>query len=170
MKPRFSALALALFAAVPAAAQQRTTPLETAPAAPVLRADTVPDTAAVRPMRRGERLAIRTAGGSLGWLLGGVGGVFAGLALEGESEGEWDGLDDAAIGFLVGTTVGGAVGAALPSYRGECRFGARFARGLLGSAVGTAVGLAFASSADDAVPLLFIPVTGGLGAALGADC
>jgi hypothetical protein len=171
MIPRILPLAFVLLAAAPAAAQQRTAPFVTAPAAPVLAIDTVPDTVAVkRPMSRGERLAVRTGSGTLGWALGGLAGVFAGLGLEGEAEGEWDGLDDAAIGALIGTVVGGAAGAAIPNYGGQCRFGARFGRGLLGSAVGTAVGLAAAAGGDDAWALLVVPITGGLGAALGADC
>ena len=164
------ALALAVLAAAPAAAQQRTASLETAPRATLFPGDTVPDGAGVRRRPQAERIAARSLTGSLGFVAGAlVGGHAGGTALN--EGGEDQGLVGAVLGAALGGLVGGALGAAMPRYRGgRCNHGERFGRGLLGSLAGVLVAGGAAGDPDNEANLALFPLFGGVGAALAADC
>ncbi|HEX8693904.1 MAG TPA: hypothetical protein VF746_15890 [Longimicrobium sp.] len=171
MSLRVLPLACVLLAAAPAAAQQRTAALETAPRVRLSSGDTVlsgdtglsGDTLPARA-GRSQRMAVRGLAGSLGWAAGALGGGYAGAALTGNGiDGDVEDLTGAIFGAALGGLFGGALGAAIPEYHRECGFGARFGRGLLGSLVGSLAGGATRS-------MVLVPVMGGVGAAYAADC
>jgi hypothetical protein len=154
---RVLSLAFCFLAAAPAAAQQRTVALETAPRARLFPGDTLPERAG-----RSQRIAVRSVAGSLGWAAGALGAGFAGAAITGDGTDD-SGLAGAIFGAALGGLVGGALGAAIPEYHLRCGFGARFGRGLLGSLAGSLAGGATQS-------MVLVPVMGGIGAAYAADC
>jgi hypothetical protein len=170
MRLRTLTLASAFLAAAPAAAQQRTAALETAPPATLFSGDTVQDSAGVRRRPQAERIAARSAMGSLGFLAGALAGGYAGGTSLNEG-GEDGGLLGAVLGATIGGVVGGGLGAAMPRYRGgKCNHGERFGRGLLGSFVGMLVASGAAGDPDNEGNLALFPLFAGVGAGLAADC
>jgi len=149
-------------------AQWRAASLETLPP-PALAlgapADSVPF---VSPANRSHRVVVRSAAGAVGVGLGFLAGLALGAGVESSNE-EDSGLLSGFIGAAAGGVVGGGVAAALPSYGGRCGFGERLSRGVLGSLAGTFTGLVLVSATDDG-GWAVIPVAGGIGAGMAAEC
>jgi hypothetical protein len=162
--------ALLLLAAAPAAAQQRAAPFEAAlpPSLAPAPEGAAADTTEPRPVgRRGRRMG-RLLTGMLGWTAGALAGANLGAGAT-DCCGDDPGLVSAVYGGLLGAALGSGAGAALPDYGSECTFEDRFWRGSLGSLGGTALALLLVAGGDGA-PAIFLPIGGGLGAALAADC
>ncbi|HEX5725191.1 MAG TPA: hypothetical protein VFX98_06975 [Longimicrobiaceae bacterium] len=167
-----AALCLALAAALPAAAQQRTAPFPSLPpvAIPVaaqvvvVRLDTLPEWE-----DEDKRLAYRAALGTLGWAVGGAVGALLGVQIEGDvGEGEYGSLAGFVLGGLAGAAIGGAAAAAAPELGSRCDYGERAARGVLGG-LGGGLLIGLGAFADPRI-LFLIPVGMIGGTTLASDC
>jgi hypothetical protein len=171
-------VAVAVFAAVPAAAQQRAGAFDSAPAValpafPGVTGDTIPAAADTLPRGTRHRHAVKRGGwGVLGWFAGGVAGGFVGVAVNEAvgSDPEWGDLAGAVFGVALGSTAGSGVAAAIPRYGSRCDFGHRLGNALLGSLAGAAAGVALTTTTDQEAMSVAVPLGSAAGAALAVGC
>lgn len=172
MRAALSLLLLLLAAAVPAVAQLRAPPFESAPAPFIGGAgDPAADTTAPR-MKKGHRMAIRTLGGAAGIVVGGGAGLLVGGAwvrhARDDTNDDFAGLGGLVLSTLVGGSVGMGVGAGLPRLGAPCNTLRRVALGTLAGISGVTVG-SFVGEKIGA-PGVGLVAGAGIGAAIGADC